>query len=47
METRTLGRLGWTTSVLGLGCTGMSDFYEGREDSESIATIQAALDEGV
>ncbi|TKK84287.1 aldo/keto reductase [Herbidospora galbida] len=45
METRTLGRL--TTSALGLGCMGMSDFYGPGDDAESIATIHRALDLGI
>src|SRR5690349_19911245 len=46
MEQRTLGQ-GLTTSALGLGCMGMSDFYGPRDDAESIATIHRALDLGV
>lgn len=44
MEHRTLGRQGLKVSVLGLGCMGMSEFYTGRNDAESIATIRRALD---
>src|SRR6516162_10411860 len=47
MITRKLGSTGPTTSVIGLGCMGMSDFYGPADRSESIATIHAALDAGV
>jgi aryl-alcohol dehydrogenase-like predicted oxidoreductase len=47
MERRTLGRSGLEVSALGLGCMGMSEFYSGRNDDESMRTLERALDLGI
>ncbi len=47
METRKLGRQGLEVSELGLGCMGMSQFYGPRDDRESAATIDCAIELGV
>ena len=47
MNQRQLGTAGPQSSALGLGMMGMSALYGAADDSESIATVHAALDAGV
>ncbi|HEY2294514.1 MAG TPA: aldo/keto reductase [Thermoanaerobaculia bacterium] len=47
MRQRRLGMMGPEVSALGLGCMGMSDFYAGRDDAESLATLERAFALGV
>src|SRR5262245_5794468 len=47
MKMRKLVGEGLEDSALSLGCMGMSDSYSGRDDTESVATLNRAIDLGV
>ncbi|MDR3713437.1 MAG: aldo/keto reductase [Puia sp.] len=47
MKIKSLGRQGLQASELGLGCMGMSEFYGGRNDADSLKTLDRALELGI
>ncbi len=47
MKKRKLGTQGLEVSELGLGCMGMSQFYGPRDDNESVATLERAVELGI
>jgi aryl-alcohol dehydrogenase-like predicted oxidoreductase len=47
MKQRKLGGQGLVVSELGLGCMGMSQFYGPRDDTESTATLERAIELGL
>ena len=47
LSERALGKSGIRTSAIGLGCMSLSGIYGASDDSQGIATIHAALDNGI
>ena len=47
MDTVNIGTTGLRSSVIGLGCMGMSEFYGERDDAQSLRTLERAFELGV
>ena len=47
IQQRPLGKNGPLMSSIGRGCMGMSDFYGPADEKESLATIHAAMEQGI